>query len=66
MDHDYLQPAELPSWRQRSALRVLRLFGWRIRFRPLPGPHGIAVVYPHTSNLDFFIGLLCKLSLIHI
>lgn len=63
MDYDYLQPAELPSWRQRSALRVLRLFGWRIRFRPLPGPHGIAVVYPHTSNLDFFIGLLCKWAL---
>jgi 1-acyl-sn-glycerol-3-phosphate acyltransferase len=31
-----------------------------VYFRPLPGPHGIAVVYPHTSNLDFFVGLLAK------
>jgi hypothetical protein len=64
MDHDYLlRPARLPTLGQRTALRVLQLFGWRIRFRPLPGPHGIAVVYPHTSNLDFFIGLLCKWAL---
>jgi 1-acyl-sn-glycerol-3-phosphate acyltransferase len=59
--NDYLlRPATLPTWRQRSALRVLQLFGWTIHFKPLPGPHGIAVVYPHTSNLDFFIGLLSK------
>jgi len=59
--NDYLlRPAALPTWRQRSALRVLQLFGWTIHFKPLPGPHGIAVVYPHTSNLDFFIGLLSK------
>jgi 1-acyl-sn-glycerol-3-phosphate acyltransferase len=64
MEPDHLlRPASLPTWGQRSALRVLQLFGWRIRFRPLPGPHGIAVVYPHTSNLDFFVGLLCKWSL---
>ena len=64
MDHDdLLRPARLPTLRQRAALRVLQLFGWRIRFRPLPGPHGIAVVYPHTSNLDFFVGLLCKWAL---
>jgi hypothetical protein len=64
MDHDHLlHAASLPSLGQRAALRVLHLFGWRIRVRPLPGPHGIAVVYPHTSNLDFFIGLLCKWAL---
>ncbi len=64
MDHDHLLHADsLPTLGQRTALRVLHLFGWRIRFRPLPGPHGIAVVYPHTSNLDFFVGLLCKWAL---
>jgi 1-acyl-sn-glycerol-3-phosphate acyltransferase len=58
---DYLlHPAALPTWGQRTALRLLRLFGWNVRFKPLPGPHGIAVVYPHTSNWDFLVGLLGK------
>jgi 1-acyl-sn-glycerol-3-phosphate acyltransferase len=26
----------------------------------MPGPKGIAVVYPHTSNWDFVVGLLAK------
>jgi 1-acyl-sn-glycerol-3-phosphate acyltransferase len=58
---DYLRrPGALPTWRQRTALRVLNAFGWNFRFKPLPGPHGIVVVYPHTSNWDFPIGLLAK------
>lgn len=61
---DYvLQPASLPTRGQRTALRLLQLFGWRMRFKPLPGPHGVAVVYPHTSNWDFVIGLLGKWTL---
>jgi 1-acyl-sn-glycerol-3-phosphate acyltransferase len=61
---DYLlRPAALPTWGQRTALRLLNLFGWKVRYKPLPGPHGIAVVYPHTSNWDFFIGLLAKWSI---
>ncbi|MUI11161.1 glycerol acyltransferase [Massilia dura] len=55
-----LTPARLPTVRQRLALRVLHLFGWRMLYRPLPGPRGIAVVYPHTSNWDFAIGLVSK------
>ena len=60
MDQYLMRPAELPGWGQRAALRVLNLFGWNFRWKPLPGPHGIAVVYPHTSNWDFFVGLLAK------
>ena len=61
---DYLQrPEALPTLRQRTALRVLQLFGWKLYFKPLPGPHGIAVVYPHTSNWDFPIGLVAKWAL---
>jgi 1-acyl-sn-glycerol-3-phosphate acyltransferase len=60
MDDYQLQPAALPTWGQRASLRLLHLFGWRVRYKPLPGPHGIAVVYPHTSNWDFFIGLFAK------
>ena len=58
---DYrLQPKSLPTWQQRTALRVLKLFGWNVRFKPLPGPRGIAVVYPHTTNWDFAVGILAK------
>ena len=60
MDDYLMRPEALPTWRQRTALRVLNAFGWHIRFKPLPGPRGIAVVYPHTSNWDFPIGLVAK------
>ncbi|HWJ93937.1 MAG TPA: 1-acyl-sn-glycerol-3-phosphate acyltransferase [Telluria sp.] len=60
MSDHLLRPAALPTWGQRTSLRLLNLIGWNVRFKPLPGPHGIAVVYPHTSNWDFPIGLLAK------
>ena len=60
MNEFELKPAELPTWGQRTALRMLKLFGWRMLYRPLPGPRGIAVVYPHTSNWDFAVGMLGK------
>lgn len=60
MDNYQLKAAALPTWGQRTALRVLHLFGWQVHFKPLPGPHGVAVVYPHTSNWDFVVGLLAK------
>ena len=40
--------------------RLLAIFGWRVEFDGMPGPKGIAIVYPHTSNWDFVIGLLAK------
>jgi hypothetical protein len=60
MDDYQLLPAALPTLGQRTALRLLNRFGWRVRFKPLPGPHGVVVVYPHTSNWDFLVGLLAK------
>jgi 1-acyl-sn-glycerol-3-phosphate acyltransferase len=60
MQENLIRPAGLPTWGQRTALRLLNLIGWNVYFKPLPGPHGIAVVYPHTSNFDFFVGLLAK------
>lgn len=59
-NNDELHPAALTTLGQRLSLRILHLFGWRVLFRPLPGPHGVAIVYPHTSNWDFIIGLLGK------
>lgn len=58
-DH-YLTPRSVPTSFQRFALRALALFGWRVNFAPLPGPRGVVIVYPHTSNWDFIIGLLAK------
>jgi len=39
---------------------LLALFGWQVDFEGLPEPKGILIVYPHTSNWDFVIGLLAK------
>lgn len=39
---------------------LLKRLGWTLYFPGLPGPHGVIVVYPHTSNWDFCIGILAK------
>jgi 1-acyl-sn-glycerol-3-phosphate acyltransferase len=39
---------------------LLRLAGWRIRFDGLPAAQGVAIVFPHTSNWDFVVGILAK------
>jgi hypothetical protein len=44
----------------RISQLALRALGWKLIFKGLPGPHGILIVYPHTSNMDFFIGILAK------
>ena len=63
MSNYELRAASLPRFGQRAALRLLHLFGWKVRYKPLPGPHGVAIVYPHTSNWDFPVGLLGKWAL---
>jgi 1-acyl-sn-glycerol-3-phosphate acyltransferase len=42
---------------------LLAAFGWRVDFDGLPAPKGILIVYPHTSNWDFVLGLLAKWSI---
>lgn len=39
---------------------LLNLFGWKVLDADLPGPRGIVVVYPHTSNWDFIVGIFYK------
>lgn len=51
--------------RRRPALAafargLLALAGWHVRFDGVPAPKGIVIVYPHTSNWDFVLGLLAK------
>ncbi|MGB8328442.1 MAG: lysophospholipid acyltransferase family protein [Steroidobacteraceae bacterium] len=49
-----------PSLLQRCARTLLRLIGWRGVLVPPPTAKGIIIVYPHTSNWDFVIGMLYK------
>lgn len=46
----------------RLARRILESFGWRLVLAEPPGPKGMIVVYPHTSNWDFIIGVLYKVG----
>ena len=48
---------------QAFARWMLARLGWSLDFNGLPGPRGILIVYPHTSNWDFIIGLLAKWSM---
>jgi 1-acyl-sn-glycerol-3-phosphate acyltransferase len=45
------------------ATGILALFGWKVDYLPPPGPKGIIVVYPHTSNWDFPLGYLTRLAM---
>jgi 1-acyl-sn-glycerol-3-phosphate acyltransferase len=45
----------------RLAALILWLTGWRTVFTPPPGPKSVILVYPHTSNWDFVIGLLFRI-----
>ena len=47
----------------RLARAVLRLLGWKFLWDGLPGRQGLLVVYPHTSNWDFPVGLMTKWAL---
>ena len=47
-------------WTARASRALLRLVGWRCVYAPVPGPKGVFMVYPHTSNWDFPIGMLFR------
>jgi 1-acyl-sn-glycerol-3-phosphate acyltransferase len=44
----------------RMARAMLKAAGWRLDFSGLPARQGVLIVYPHTSNWDFPLGLLAK------
>jgi len=51
-----------PTLVQRAARGLLRQLGWRVEVTWPPVAHCVIVVYPHTSNWDFFVGYLAKLA----
>ena len=44
------------------ARAILRLAGWQLVYSGVPAPRGVLIVYPHTSNWDFVLGILAKWS----
>lgn len=51
-----------PTLVQRTARWLLALAGWSVDLPWPPEPRGIIVVYPHTSNWDFVVGMLALLA----
>jgi len=51
-----------PSLLRRAALGLLALAGWRSVLVWPPEPRGVIIVYPHTSNWDFVLGMLFKVG----
>jgi 1-acyl-sn-glycerol-3-phosphate acyltransferase len=47
---------------RKACLGLLRLMGWRSVLNWPPERHGLILVYPHTSNWDFVIGILFKVG----
>ncbi len=41
---------------------LLRLAGWRIVWQPAAAPKAVIMVYPHTSNWDFILGILFRFA----
>lgn len=59
MDQQVPAPAA-PTLARRWARRLLGLFGWSVDIAWPPEPRGVIVVYPHTSNWDFIVGIIAR------
>jgi 1-acyl-sn-glycerol-3-phosphate acyltransferase len=46
--------------RAKLATWILALFGWRVLSTPPPAQKGVVIIYPHTSNWDFILGVLAR------
>ena len=49
-----------PGLTRRWAHRLLALFGWTADVAWPPGPRAVIIVYPHTSNWDFIVGIVAR------
>lgn len=47
---------------RKLCLGLLGIFGWTSDLVWPPEPRGIILVYPHTSNWDFIVGILFKVG----
>jgi 1-acyl-sn-glycerol-3-phosphate acyltransferase len=47
---------------RKTCLGLLRLIGWKSILVWPPETHGLILLYPHTSNWDFIIGILFRVG----
>jgi 1-acyl-sn-glycerol-3-phosphate acyltransferase len=61
---DRTSPGDLDAMQllRRACLGLLRLCGWQTKLVWPPEPHGLIVVYPHTSNWDFILGVAFRVG----
>jgi 1-acyl-sn-glycerol-3-phosphate acyltransferase len=52
-----------PGFFARLCRALLRLLGWRVSLVWPPAPKAVVIVYPHTSNWDFIIGILARFAI---
>ena len=57
---DFTQPFPVQFQGSAMARAVFALFGWSVRFDGWPTRQGVVIVYPHTSNWDFIVGIMAK------
>ena len=43
-----------------AARALMHAAGWRVAFDGLPSKQGVVIIYPHTSNWDFVVGVFAK------
>jgi 1-acyl-sn-glycerol-3-phosphate acyltransferase len=60
MVDDFPRPHPVQLQGSAVARSLFEALGWRIAYEGLPARQGVLIVYPHTSNWDFFILLLAK------
>ena len=49
-------------WLRKGCLALLKVCGWEAVLVWPPEPKGLILVYPHTSNWDFVIGVLFRIG----
>ena len=47
----------------RFCRALLQLAGWKVVLVRPPGPKAVVIVYPHTSNWDFIVGILARYAI---
>jgi 1-acyl-sn-glycerol-3-phosphate acyltransferase len=57
---DFPRPHPVQVEGNSLARTLFEALGWRIAFDGLPARQGVLIVYPHTSNWDFFVLILAK------
>jgi 1-acyl-sn-glycerol-3-phosphate acyltransferase len=61
--NDSIPAPQPPTASRRWAYRLLALFGWKVDVHWPPVPRCVIIVYPHTSNWDFVVGIVARYAI---